>query len=143
MARRSRAREVVLQLLYQHDQNPAFPLAEARQFLRRRLQDEELAVWGEELYVGTLEHRTAIDEQLSRTAENWSVHRMAVVDRNLLRLCVFEMTIQGQTPARVVIDEAVELAKRYGSAESPAFVNGILDRLAPKPEASPPSPPAE
>lgn len=137
MPRRSRAREVVLQLLYQHDQNPGLQLEEARAFLLRRLQDAELAAWAEELYQGTLNHRAAIDERLSKTAENWSVHRMAVVDRNLLRLGVYEMTIQGQTPPRVVIDEAVELAKRFGTAESPAFVNGILDRLAPKPEPAP------
>lgn len=136
MARRSRAREVVLQLLYQHDQNPGLQVEEARAFLLRRLQDAELAAWAEELYLGTLNHRAEIDERLSKTAENWSVHRMAVVDRNLLRLGVYEMTIQAQTPPRVVIDEAVELAKRYGTAESPAFVNGILDRLAPKGEGS-------
>lgn len=134
MARRSRAREVVLQLLYQNDQNPGLQLDEVRSFLHRRLQDADLAAWAEELYRGTIAHRAAIDEQLSKTAENWSVQRMAVVDRNLLRLSVFEMCIQSQTPPRVVIDEAVELAKRYGTAESPAFVNGILDRLAPKGE---------
>jgi N utilization substance protein B len=134
MARRSRAREVVLQLLYQNDQNPGLQLEEVRSFLHRRLRDADLTAWAEELYLGTLAHRAAIDDQLSKTAENWSVQRMAVVDRNLLRLSVFEMCIQSQTPPRVVIDEAVELAKRYGTAESPAFVNGILDRLAPKGE---------
>ena len=130
MARRSRAREVALQLLYQHDQNKGGSPADAQAFLRRRLADEELERWGESLYRGVLDNLAAIDKLLAGAAENWSVERMAVVDRNVLRLGVFELHHQPETPVRVVIDEAVELAKRYGSVESPAFVNGILDRLA-------------
>lgn len=130
MTRRSRAREVVLQLLYQHDQNRGLTLEAARQFMRRRLQDESLEALADTIYNGTLTHKAEIDQKLTEVAENWSVTRMAVVDRNLLRLAAFEILFQPDTPPKAVIDEAVELAKRYGAAESSAFVNGILDRLA-------------
>ncbi len=71
----------------------------------------------------------AIDETISRHSENWSVDRMAVIDRNVLRLAVFELTCSEETPFKVVIDEAVELSKRYGGEESGTFVNGILDNV--------------
>lgn len=130
MTRRSRAREVVLQLLYQHDQNRDFQREAAQEFLRRRLQNPQLEQLAESLYDGTLAEREKIDRKLAEVAENWAVHRMATVDRNVLRLAAYELLFQTDTPAKVVIDEAVELAKRFGSAESSAFVNGILDRLA-------------
>lgn len=130
MTRRSRAREVVLQLLYQHDQNRDFQREAAQEFLRRRLQNPQLEQLAESLYDGTLAERDKIDRKLAEVAENWAVHRMATVDRNVLRLAAYELLFQTDTPAKVVIDEAVELAKRFGSAESSAFVNGILDRLA-------------
>lgn len=137
MTRRSRAREVVLQMLYQHDQNRAFDLEAARLFARRRLQDTTLEQLADLLFNGTVTHRSDIDLKITEVAENWSVTRMAVVDRNLLRLAAYELLYQAETPAKVAIDEAVELAKRFGSAESSAFVNGILDRLA-QPKTKPP-----
>lgn len=130
MARRSRAREVALQLLYEHEHNAQIELERVQQFVQSRLRDPELEPFAKGLYNGTLTHRTDIDRRLGELAENWSVERMAAVDRNILRLAAYELLFQPETPTRVVIDEAVELAKRYGSAESPAFVNGILDRLA-------------
>jgi N utilization substance protein B len=138
MARRSRAREVVLQLLYQADHNPHEETEKVRQFLRRRLRDLPLEQFAEGLYRGTLERRAEIDARLAAVAENWSVERMAAVDRNIMRLGAYELLFQSDTPLRVVIDEAIELAKRYGTAESPAFVNGILDRLAASREPKPP-----
>jgi N utilization substance protein B len=132
MARRSRAREVALQLLYQHDHNPQVEPDRVQQFIRRRLRNPELESFAESLYHGALTKRRDIDRRLAEVAENWSVERMAAVDRNILRLGAYELLFQPDAPLRVVIDEAVELAKRYGTAESPAFVNGILDRLAPK-----------
>jgi N utilization substance protein B len=138
MARRTRAREVALQLLYLNDQNKGgYPLEEARTFMRRRLQNEELEKLADGLYAGSRTHKAEIDRRIADVAENWSVERMAVVDRNILRLGVYELLYQPDTPPRVVINEAVELAKRFGSAESPAFVNGILDRLAPQSKGSP------
>ncbi len=130
MARRSRAREVALQLLFQHDHRAEVDPERDRQFLQRRLRDAELEAFAERLYAGTLTHRTEIDGRLAAVAENWSVERMAAVDRNILRLGAYELLFTPETPPKVVIDESIELAKRFGSAESPAFVNGILDKLA-------------
>jgi N utilization substance protein B len=130
MARRSRAREVVLQLLYQRDHNDRVDPEEVRLFLRRRLRDKDLEAFAEGLYAGTVAHRDEIDRRLAAVAENWTVERMAAVDRNILRLGAYELLYQPDVPLRVAIDEAIELAKRYGTAESPAFVNGLLDRLA-------------
>jgi N utilization substance protein B len=142
MAKRSRAREVALQLLYQHDHITTVDTEQIRGFLHRRLRDRELEEFAAGLYEGALSHRQELDQRLAAVAENWSVERMAVVDRNILRLGAFELLFQPQTPPRVAIDEAVEIAKRYGTAESAAFVNGILDRLAAGRLASePPSPP--
>jgi transcription antitermination protein NusB len=75
----------------------------------------------------TLEHRDAVDAAISQISRSWRLDRMARVDRNILRLAVAEMLYLPEIPARVSINEAVELAKRYGAAESPAFVNGLLD----------------
>ncbi len=74
--------------------------------------------------------RTAIDERIAAASRNWRLERMARVDRNILRLAVGELLHVRETPVKVVINEAVELAKRFGTAESPAFVNGVLDRIA-------------
>jgi len=76
------------------------------------------------------EHRGAIDDRIAGASRNWRIERMARVDRNILRLAVGELLHVPETPVRVVINEAVELAKRFGTAESPAFVNGVLDRVA-------------
>lgn len=129
MFRRRRAREVVLQLLYEEDLNPQHSMSASDRFLRRRLhQDAELVRFGRELLAGVRRHRPELDRRLADVARNWSLHRMAVIDRNVLRLAAHEM-LHTDTPARVAINEALELAKRYGSEHSAAFVNGILDRL--------------
>jgi N utilization substance protein B len=141
MGKRSRAREVSLQLLYQHDHNRQVDADQIRAFLHRRLRDVELEKFAAALYDGVVAHQAAIDQRLAAVAEHWTVERMAVVDRNILRLGAFELLFQPDTPPRVAIDEAVEMAKRYGTTESAAFVNGILDRLAASRLASDPPPP--
>jgi transcription antitermination protein NusB len=129
MTRRSRAREVALQLLFQRDLNP-YVLREAiEQFAQDRLRDPALVPFCLSLYNGIETNRTALDERLGAAAENWRVSRMAIVDRNVLRLGAFELLYTPETPAQVALDEAIELARRFGSAGSPAFVNGVLDRL--------------
>jgi N utilization substance protein B len=130
MSKRSRAREVSLQLLYQHDHNREVDAGEIQAFLHRRLRDPELEEFAGRLYGGVVAHQAVIDQRLAAVAEHWSVERMAVVDRNILRLGAFELLYEPETPPRVAIDEAVEMAKRYGTNDSAAFVNGILDRLA-------------
>src|SRR5262245_6857554 len=129
MSRRSRAREVVLQILYEDDLNPDRSPEAADQFLRNRLGgDQELIDFGRSLIAGVRKHRAEIDKLLVERADNWTLERMAVTDRNILRLGAFEI-LHGGTPERVAINEAVELAKRYGAKQSPHFVNGVLDRF--------------
>lgn len=129
MFRRSRAREVVLQVLYEDDLNPDRNMAASDEFVVRRLnEDEELVGFARDILAGVRRNRTEIDALLSERAANWRLERMAVTDRNVLRLAAYEM-LYTETPDRVVMNEAVELAKRYGARQSPQFVNGILDRL--------------
>lgn len=129
MFRRSRAREVVLQILYEDDLNPDRDLSAADRFLCGRLLDnEELIDFARTLLAGVRRNRGELDQLLAERAENWRLERMAVTDRNILRLAAFEM-VYTDTPDVVAIDEAVELAKRYGAKQSSQFVNGILDRL--------------
>lgn len=129
MGRRSRAREVALQLLYQRDLNPTVSREAIEEFVRDRLGDEALRPFSLSLYDGVVANSEEIDRQLAAAAENWRLPRMAAVDRNVLRLGGYELLHQAQTPAKVALDEAIELARRYGSRNSPAFVNGVLDRL--------------
>ena len=128
MARRSRAREVALQVIYQDDLNPQHDPAVADTFLRKRLRGNELVDFARSLVRGVRQNRKQLDEVLARTAEHWSLERMAATDRNVLRLGAFEILF-AETPDRVAINEAVELAKRFGTRQSAQFVNGILDRL--------------
>jgi N utilization substance protein B len=129
MLRRSKAREVALQLLVQHDLNPGVGREAVAEFARERLRGPALEPFSLGLYDGVVAHAADIDSRLAAAAENWRVPRMAVVDRNVLRLGAYELLFTPETPPNVALDEAIELARRFGSAGSPAFVNGVLDRL--------------
>ncbi len=128
MFRRSRAREVAFQVLYQDDLNPRANPIEGERFIERRLRADDMRTFARELVAGVRKNRTEIDAEVERIAANWSLRRMAATDRNVLRLGAFEL-LHTDTPPKVVVDEAVELAKRFGSAQSSQFVNGILDKL--------------
>jgi N utilization substance protein B len=130
MSRRSRAREVALQVLYQDDLNPGQSAEREEAFLKSRLRgDAENMAFARAIVAGVREKRTEIDAALAARATNWSLSRMAATDRNVLRLGAWE-ALYSETPAAVAIDEAIELAKRYGDRRSPSFVNGILDRIS-------------
>jgi N utilization substance protein B len=147
MVRRSRAREVALQLLFQHDQNPTpVPRPALEAFARDRLREEETVEYCLALYDGTLANQSEIDPKLTATATNWRLSRMHPADRNVLRLATYELLFDpaGQ-PLEVIIHEANELAARFGVAESARFVNGVLDKVAKqrggaKVEDTPPAP---
>lgn len=128
MARRSRAREVALQVLYQDDVNPPDTALATLQFLEARLKHQELVDFARSLIAGVRRNRGEVDGMLGKIAANWSLNRMAGTDRNVLRLGAYEI-LYTDTPGRVAINEAVELAKRFGSAQSAQFVNGILDKF--------------
>ena len=136
MARRSKARELALQMLYQKDLNPDVDAEAVRAMLAERLTDEARSGFAWQLFAGVMENRPVLDGRIVSVAENWSLSRMAPTDRNVLRLGAFEL-LYTDTPHRVVIDEAVELAKRFGSAQSSQFVNGILDQLIPASDDAP------
>lgn len=128
MSLRRRAREVALQILFEDDVNPRATAGELTEFLEGRLHNEEGREFALRLILGVRQNRDAIDARLAEIAQNWSLKRMAGADRNILRLGAYEATY-ADTPHAVAVNEAVELAKRYGSAQSGGFVNGILDRL--------------
>lgn len=142
MTRRSRAREVALQLLFQRDHNPGVQRPGLERFVSDRLRDDELRPFCLSLYDGVLAHLEDIDQRLTAAADNWRLPRMATVDRNVLRLGAYELLFTQETPAAVAFDEAIELARRYGSADSASFVNGVLDRLRREAASSPPETPA-
>lgn len=134
MSRRSRAREIALQALFQEDLNPENALSNLGTFLAARLQEEEMREFAKQLVLGVKRNQDELDALLAEKAEHWSVPRMPATDRNLLRLGAYEIRY-ADTPDRVAINEAVELAKRYGTANSPQFINGILDKLLSRGEA--------
>ncbi len=143
--RRHQAREVVIQMLYQRDLNPDATLGSIREQIREALPDESLNRFAWDLFAGVTENRATLDQRITVVAANWAVNRMPATDRNAIRLGAYEL-IHTDTPAGIVIDEALELAKSFGGANSVGFVNGILDRLIPdekrvrKPDRSEPQP---
>lgn len=129
MTTRRRVREILLQILYEEDLNPVRSETVADEFLARRMRkNKPLVAFGQGLLAGIRKNRREIDEMLGNNASNWSVKRMTVVDRNILRLAAYEMLYENLPPP-VAINEAIELAKRYGHENSGQFVNGILDRI--------------
>lgn len=137
MGKRRRAREAALQILYFLDaqEQPVDRLLTSyftyfRDDAESAVLDDEARAFAEELVRGVVSRRDAIDQAISRAALNWRIERMARVDRNVLRLATYELTAMANIPARVTLNEAIELAKRYGTAESASFVNGILDKVA-------------
>ena len=129
MSTRSRARQIVLQVLFQYDINADSAAENQEQFIRSRLNKVQgLVRFATQLVGGVRTHKEALDVAVQAAANNWSIPRMAVTDRNILRLGAYEI-LHTDTPPSVVIDEAIELAKRFGSNQSSGFVNGILDRV--------------
>jgi N utilization substance protein B len=130
VGRRRKAREVALQFLYQLDlHGDDDPSPHAADFWARHPVDEETRVFAEALVRGTKQHQAKADDLIRQYAEHWALERMAVVDRNILRLAVYEMLWGGGVPTKVVINEAIEIAKKFGTGDSSRFINGILDRV--------------
>jgi N utilization substance protein B len=155
MGKRREARERAVQFLFQHDLNPPSDLAaELEQFWNSQrtaaIEEEKsgMATWGEKIELppptveeaetrlfadplikGVLEHRDAIDEQIKKHAKNWDFHRIAAVDRNIMRLAIYEMLHRQDIPPVVSINEAVDIAKKFSTQDSGKFVNGILDKI--------------
>lgn len=127
MAARSKARKRALDVLFEAEQRGVDPLATLAD--RVAAADPPVPAYAGELVAGVTAHRDRIDELLATYAVGWSLDRMPAVDRNLLRLGVYELLWQPDVPDAVVIDEAVNLARQLSTEESPGFVNGLLGRI--------------
>lgn len=133
MSNRRAGRAFALQLLYAGDGDPSSDLATSAGAWASGFElevDPEAEAFARSLVAAAAERAMAIDELVSASSKNWRLDRMSRVDRNILRLGACELQAFSEVPVKVVINEAVELAKRFGTAESPAFVNGVLDRVA-------------
>jgi len=127
MGARRKARELALQMLFQHDiagNDPSEIIETFEDIQRVRPNIREFAI---KVFRGTLEKQADIDTILVEQTENWRIERMPVVDRNLIRMAIYEMLYLDDTPKLVILDEAIEIAKRFGTNKSSQFINGILD----------------
>ena len=130
MNSRRKAREIALTFLYQWDVRGPDVLPEMDDLLVKDRREPDVADYVRTLVNGTIEHRAEIDRRISEAAEHWRIERMAVLDRNVMRMATFEMAYRkDDVPPKVAINEAIELAKRFSTGESGAFVNGVLDRI--------------
>jgi len=130
MGKRRKAREVALQFLYQLDQTGAAdPTPFEDDFWSRHPVDEGARAFAASLVRGAKAQQAKIDAIIAETAEHWDLERMAVVDRNILRMAVYELLCEPTVPGKVAINEAIEIAKKFGTAESSRFINGVLDRI--------------
>ncbi len=127
MPRRRKAREYALQLLYQWEGEPKDTAALLPAFWRGVKADAAVRQYAEALFRGTVAALAEIDPLIEAHAHHWRLDRMAAIDRNLLRLALYELKTHPETPAAVVIDEAIEIAKRFSGSESAEFINGVLD----------------
>ena len=128
MPRRSDARRVVLQMLYLIDQNPDADVRRVRESIEEELKRDDLVDFAWAVFLGVRDRREDLDQRIRKAAHNWRIERMAPTDRNIIRMGIYEIEFV-QTPAPVVLNEMIELAREFGTENSPAFVNGILDRL--------------
>jgi N utilization substance protein B len=130
VGRRRKAREVALQFLYQLDQHgETDPTAHEAEFWARHPMDDETRAFVSTLVRGATSRHLEVDKLIAQYAEHWEIERMAVVDRNILRLAVYELLDHPSVPPKVAINEAIEIAKKFGTRESGRFINGILDRV--------------
>lgn len=128
MGYRRKAREYALQMLYQYDiSQQSSGLFDG--FWSDKVVQDDIREFADNIVDGVIKNLSMIDEKIRLSASHWSVDRMAVVDRNILRMAIFELLYIRDIPAKVTINEAIEIAKRYGVEESGSFVNGILDRV--------------
>jgi N utilization substance protein B len=126
---RRRGREQALQMLFQLDLSGGSPHEVAEQFWSTREAYDEARPFADRLVRGVRERRAELDRRIAEAAAHWRLERIAVVDRNVLRLAVYELLADPDTPAAVIIDEAVEVAKKFGGPDSGSFTNGILDAI--------------
>jgi len=126
---RSKAREIALCILYQYEISRRECDELFSQYLETYPQREEVISFSRKLAEGVLSQIDSLDSKIKSYARNWEIERMAVIDRNVLRLAIYELLCLDDVPPKVSINEAIELAKKFGDTDSPRFVNGILDKI--------------
>ena len=131
MGLRRESRELALQILYALDANPSVGIRETLQTFREEQTDVLTRVreFAEGLVQGVQEHREIIDAAIKARSKNWTLARMPLVDLNVMRMATYELMFRQDIPKKVSINEAIEIARKFGDKESPAFVNGILDEI--------------
>ena len=141
MGKRRAARELALKFLYQTEFNPDDREAQMEKFCERADTHHEITEFMQVLVNKVFSQSEEVDIQLKKFSDHWALERMSMVDRNILRLGICELLFETSTPPKVVINEAVEIAKKFGSEDSPDFINGILDKVFKETlkDASPPT----
>lgn len=129
MGRRRKSREFALRILYQLNITKQEAATALTQFQENFLPGEEVDDFLKRLVLGVIEHRSELDRLIERYSENWRLDRIDMIERNLLRMALFELLYCEEIPPKVTINEAIDLGKRYGSEESGSFINGLLDRI--------------
>lgn len=129
MGKRREGREAAVQYLFQRDLNPPGEKASLEEFWELRPATKSTRDFGSQLIEGVLANQPIIDERIKKCVANYELNRIAAVDRNVLRVAIYEMVCTRDVPPVVSINEAIEIAKRFGSEDSGRFVNGVLDRI--------------
>ena len=129
MALRRKSREYAMQMLYQWEVGRHTPAQVRSTFFLEKRVDPEVEVFARDLFEGSVSHIEELDRLIRERAENWRLERMAAVDRNILRVALYELLHHAETPPAAVINEALEIARRFSGEDSVEFVNGILDGI--------------
>ena len=129
MGKRRSSRELALKFLYQFELNGGDLDEQIKLFLERNSSQEDVANFMKELVMALIDKMEEIDEIIQKFSDHWILDRMTVIDRNILRMGACELLFNFSTPPKVVINEAIDIAKKYGNEDSPEFINGILDRV--------------
>lgn len=140
MGKRHQARELAIKVLFHLEYNPGEPTESFDLICNHFGSSAAIKPFSRQLVLGVCGNQSQLDQLISQSSKNWRLERMSCVDRNILRLAVFEVLFLKEIPPKVSIDEAVELGKRYGTKESGAFINGILDHIyneLPKSDSTP------
>jgi transcription antitermination factor NusB len=134
MRKRTRARELAVKVLYQVDLGgqKTIPETDLDKMLKEACKSEEISAFARELIKGFWENSDTIDQRIEQVSHNWKLDRMAVIDRNIIRLAAYELMFRDDVPALVSINEAIEIAKKFSTRKSGSFVNGVLDSLRKK-----------
>ena len=129
MGNRRFSRELVVQFLYLTEMNEGEISSQLESFWENNSCEKDVQSFTEDILNDIFDHKKEIDARLEKYSDNWTLSRMTVIDRNLLRMAASELMYSKTVPPKVAIDEAVEIAKKYGAEDSPNFINGILDRI--------------